>query len=193
MDKKEKKEYPAFGMREAVSAAICISSVSLFGASAAAFLTLSVIFGLLAGTVTRMILKNNTACKTSEVLLLSSTSLAAANVASAYLGLAELPRGVFSACAVAAAFILSRASEGGTAGSSVKGAFVYALAVTAAGAVAEILGLGQVFGVRLPMADGGYVGVFSTPAGGMMICAVAAAVCKYIMKKSEDLRRECKR
>ncbi len=193
MDKKEKMKYPAFGMREAVSSAICISSVSLFGASAAAFLALSVIFGLLAGAVTRMILKNSTVLKTSEVLLSSSTSLAAANVAAAYLGLTELPRGVFSACAVAAAFILNRASEDDTAGSSAKGALAYALAVTAGGAVAEMLGLGQVFGVRLPMADGGYVSVFSTPAGGMMICAVAAAVSKYIMKKSEDLRRERKR
>ena len=181
---------PFSGTAEGASTAICISSVSLFGAAEASLLALSVTFGVLAGLSARALLKSSAMKDILATLLSLSAALAAANAAAAFLGLSELPRGVFSACAVAAVFILCRAGEGrGTLG----GALVYSVAAVLAGAFAETLGLGQIFGMRLPVDDGGVAAVFTTPAGGMMTSAVAAAVTKYIMKKSEAVRSECKR
>lgn len=183
MDKNKTKKHLFHGSGEAVSCAVCISSVALFGAAAATLLALSVVAGTVLYIVTRVMLKGGTVAELSGTLLSSSTALAVSNTASAFLGLAGLPEGVLSACAVAATLILCRTYCDGQAGSTAGGAFVYFVAVALAGAFAEALGAGQVFGVRLPMTDGALAAVFSTPAGGMMICAVTAAACRYIMKK----------
>ncbi|MBQ6789099.1 MAG: hypothetical protein IJO81_02795 [Clostridia bacterium] len=192
MDKNEMKKAPFQGMDEAVSAAICVSSVSLFGAWVTVLLALAVTVGILAGAGVRFALGKSTAAKVSAALLSSSAALAAANAASAYVGLDTFPGGVFSACAVAVTFILCRAGDEKPFRRTATAVLVYSTAVTAAGVVAEVLGSGQLFGARLPWNDV-VVGVFSTPAGGMILCAVIAAVCKYIMKKGEAGISECKR
>ena len=192
MDVNEMQKSPFSGTAEGASTAICISSVSLFGAAEASLLALSVTFGVLAGLSARALLKSSAMKDILATLLSLSAALAAANAASAYVGLDTFPGGVFSACAVAVTFILCRAGDGKSFRRTATAALVYSTAVTAAGVVAEVLGSGQLFGARLPWNDV-VVGVFSTPAGGMILCAVIAAVCKYIMKKSEAVRSECKR
>ena len=186
MDKNEIISSPFHSEVEAVSAAICISSIALYGALAVLGLALSAAIGVLVGSATRILLKSFAGSDFYPTLLSSSIAAAAANVTSAFVGITGLEHGVFCAVAVAVAFVLNLAHrEANNLKATVKEIAIYALAVTLAGALTELLGYGRVFGVSVPFAGDGYVGVFTSPAGGMMICAVTAAVTKYIMNKRE--------
>ena len=184
MDKNETKSVPFQSDVEAVTAAISISSIALYGTLAVLGLALSVAVGVLVGYAVRRMLYSSADGDFPTTLLSSSITAASANVTSAFVGITGLERGVFCAVAVAAAFILSRAhSEENNLKATVKGLAGYAIAVTLAGALTELLGHGRVFGVSVPFAGDGYVGIFTSPAGGMMICADTAAVTKYITSK----------
>ncbi len=188
------KKSPLSDIAEAMTAAVCISSVALYGTASALGLALSVLAGVLAAWAVRALIRSDGG--TYPSLLSSSVALSSAYVTTAILGISGLERGVFSASAVAVALILGRMSDGQAMGAkdtfknTAKGIVFYSSAVLFAGAVCELLGAGRIFGMSVPMAGDGYIGVLNSPAGSMTVCAMVSAVVRYVMNRKKEVNSD---
>ncbi|MBR5447749.1 MAG: hypothetical protein IKV40_04920 [Clostridia bacterium] len=171
---------------DTVTAAICISSVALYGGASAVGLVLSAVTGVIFGCAVKLICNSAAYVKLIVAIVSISAAVSASGIISQVLGMTGLMKGVFTACAVGVALTLGNLRWGKIAlRSRITATAAYSAAVTVTGVVIELLGKGSVFGMDVPLLGEGQVGIFTGPAGSMIMCAITAAVTKYVVKKTE--------
>ena len=181
----EKKTYRG-GDVEKITLALCLSSAITGTLWASVGGGLAAFSGMFVAAFFGRTVSCRGGCTLTDICIKAvavSVAAAVASVGGAYMGLDTIAQGILIPSAAGASLALYGDVLGdGEIQRGLRGGG-YFLLMAVSGAVREVFGRGSIFGYELDIMDGGAVGVLDSPAGGMLVCGMVAALFRFILKR----------